>query len=148
MIPNNPHGQDHSSDEREWQAQERAMRDERRDAAPASKNTSEATYRLIAQALSQPPTALLPIDFAEQVARLATKPTRAARTNRYPERYLLYALGAVLVLSCASTLLMYGDSLRRLVESRVGGWLFVLLICAISTQSIEGLYQRFHRNAF
>jgi hypothetical protein len=53
---------------REWEAQERALREERREASTASDDVRVRQYRLIARALRQPRLHSLPDDFAALTA--------------------------------------------------------------------------------
>ena len=69
MNKNNDHVDNDRIDEREWLAQERAMRDAREGAA--STDPMAMRYRKVADALRAPLPDLLPADFAAQVARQA-----------------------------------------------------------------------------
>jgi hypothetical protein len=66
-------------DEREWQAQERAMRDAR-DGLPST-DPLAMHYRAVADALRSPLPDMLPDDFAAQVARRAEANARAPETE-------------------------------------------------------------------
>jgi len=96
-------------EQREWQAQERALRAER--ARERSQgDPAVAQYRLIARALRDPPLAPLPSDFAVRTA------ARVAGTHAVSERvdvWLGRALLALLLLAGVAAVLVYsGDSLR------------------------------------
>ena len=79
----------------EWQAQERALADERAGRAPADEPRLRA-YRLIARAAGQPPTLQLPADFAQRAARAITASQVARADDGRFERNLLLLLGALL----------------------------------------------------
>ena len=76
----NIHDNDHDIDEREWQAQERALQDARRGAPATPGDPLAARHRQVADALRVPPADLLPADVAERVARQAEANARATRS--------------------------------------------------------------------
>lgn len=86
-------------DPREWDLQERALREE-----PA--------YREVAAALRRSP-GEPPADFAASVAALAAGPARAATGEGRVERWLLRALAVVLALSCIAAVARYGGEWAR-----------------------------------
>jgi len=135
-IPHEPNAP--TPDEREWQAQERALRRERDGHAPAGDEAVDPAYRRIAHALRQPPADALPRDFATQVAQRALASTRPVRKETHFERNLLWMLGAVLVLSGVVTMVIYGGSL---VDSRAGMWCLAVMVCVAFSQSVDGLQQ-------
>lgn len=99
-------------EEREWEAQERAVRDERL-GAPSAGDGSVEEYRLIARALRNPPVAPLPSDFAARTAAHVRRTSRAA--SERVEIWLERGLVALLLLAGAAALLVYnGDWLREL----------------------------------
>jgi hypothetical protein len=90
-------------DEREWQAQERALQEER---LHLTGDPRLAAYRRIARALRQPLPDALPADFARQLA---------ARVGQVPldtrfEQGLVRGLAALLALSGAVAAALYGQS--------------------------------------
>ena len=91
-------------DEREWQAQERALQAERLHLSDADPRLG--SYRAIARALRQPLPHGLPADFARQ---LAARLGRAPLDTRV-EQGLLRGLLALLVLSGAVVAAMYGQT--------------------------------------
>jgi hypothetical protein len=98
-------------EQREWQAQERALRAERRGERPQG-DATVAQYRLIARALRDPPLAPLPSDFAVRTA------ARVAGANALSDQFDVWlgrALLALLLLAGLAAVLVYsGDSLRDL----------------------------------
>lgn len=83
--------------EREWLAQESAMRRERLQLDPSGDDSRSQRYRLLARALHRAPADALPADFAQQMsARVATaaRPRRPAMTL---ESLLVSILGWLLV---------------------------------------------------
>ncbi len=100
---------DDPASEREWLAQERAMRRERLQLDPAGDDARGQRYRLLARALREPPADGLPADFAEQLAaRVAASAARAADTGF--ERVLTLALGLSLLLGAIVVILLYGST--------------------------------------
>ena len=89
-------------DEREWQAQERALQDAR--AGTPSTDPLAARYRAVAEALRAPLPELLPPDFA---ARVAAQVRHAPLDARF-EGTLVRTLTALLGLSGAVTAALYG----------------------------------------
>ena len=88
---------------REWQAQERATREERL-GVDAVDDPRVAQYRLVARALRHPPLDPVPFDFAAQVARVATS---AMPSDRF-ETLLLRVLVALLGSAGAVVAALYG----------------------------------------
>jgi hypothetical protein len=96
--------------EREWQAQERALRAERLGLDPRGGDARVRRYRLVAKALRQPPVEALPADFARQVAaRVAAAPAPAASAGRF-ESVLLALLAGAFVLAAGVVFVLYGQS--------------------------------------
>lgn len=97
--------------QREWEAQERALHEER-SGAPSTHDRSVDAYRFVARALRCPPLTPLPSDFA---ARTAARARAARAANEHVEIWLERGLVALLVLGGAAALLVYnGDWLREL----------------------------------
>jgi len=84
---------DTEREQREWEAQERALVDERA-GARAGGDANVAQYRLIARALRRPQLAPLPSDFAARTAARAAVESRAAseRVEVWLERGLIALL--------------------------------------------------------
>jgi hypothetical protein len=126
-------------DSREWQAQERAMRDARE--GVASTDPMALRYRKVAHALRAPLPDLLPADFAAQVARRAehnaTAPAIASVDVQQDveSRLLRYAVG-VLGLGSAVVAAMYGRQwlaptmeLLHLESAVAVNWALALAAC-------------------
>ena len=123
--------------EREWQAQEHALEQERRAAAAAADPVDVQRYRLLVRALRQSPTHVLPADFARRVAARATGNAPAADgiDTRF-ERGLLQGMIGVFGLATAAVIVTYGADwlpalaqplqLGRLLGER---WPLALLAC-------------------
>ena len=111
--PNNdiPPPFDDASHEREWQAQESAMRRERLQLDPAGDDARGRHYRLLARTLREPLPYALPTDFAQQLAkRVAVAPARQAAPGMRFEFALMLALAIVLALVAGAAVAMYGGA--------------------------------------
>jgi hypothetical protein len=131
-------------DEREWQAQERALREERLHLSTS--DPAAAGYRRIARALRTPIAAGLPADFAAHVARHVGP----ARLDLHIERGLLLGISVALAVAVPVVLAMYGavglevaaavfPSLSQVAPN----WLFALAACVGLTAAMEPLRGRF-----
>jgi hypothetical protein len=96
---------DTEREQREWNAQESAMRGERAGSAPAGDAGAEQ-YRLIARALRTPPIDPVPLDFAAQTAARAAREARLA--NEAVEIWLGRVLVASLLVAGAVAIRVYG----------------------------------------
>ncbi len=92
-------------EEREWQAQERALQDLR--AGVAAQDPLAARYRAVVAALRAPVPDGLPPDFAARVAAQVARVAHAPLDTRL-ERTLVNALTVLLGLSGAVTAAVYG----------------------------------------
>ena len=92
--------------EREWDAQERALRAERAGTAVTS-DAAVAQYRLVARALRTPSLEALPNEFAAQTAARAAREARLA--NESVEVWLGRGLVVLLLLAGAIALRVYGS---------------------------------------
>jgi len=123
--------------EREWDAQERALEQERRSANAPSDPVDVQRYRLIARALRQPPMEGLPADFARRVAARAGEIVPAADgvSTRFEWRLLQGMIGAFGLAAAAITVMHGADWQPALSEAahqvRFLGerWLLALLAC-------------------
>lgn len=104
-------------DEREWQAQERALRETRDECAVPSEDSMLARYRSIADILRQPPHARLPADFAASVARMAARQTPVPLTETTLERVLVRVLATAFAVSALLALGIYGGRLLALLQA-------------------------------
>jgi hypothetical protein len=122
-------GRDFGDDreQREWDAQESALRAER--AGAGSSGAGAAEYRLIARALRTPPLDPLPSDFAARTAARALREQRIA--SETVEVWLERGLVALLVIAGGAALLAYRDSLPDLSFSVPAG-------ASVGIQSVLG----------
>lgn len=88
--------------ELEWQAQERALREEREATGAQPADARIAEYRLIARALRQPLPDLLPAGFARELAARVGEVPLDTRLERWLMRGLI---GALVVSGLAATLI-------------------------------------------
>jgi anti-sigma factor RsiW len=102
---------DDAANEREWLAQERAMRRERLQLDPAGDDARSRRYRLLARALREPLPEALPADFAQRLAaRVAAIPARRAAPGRSFESTLMLALATVLAVAAGAVVAIYGGA--------------------------------------
>ena len=139
-------------DEREWQAQERAMQDAR--AGLDSNDPMAARYRKVADALRTPLPDALPMDFAAQVAKLAESNARAPllvqqAQNGVMESRMLRASLWALGLGSAIVVAMYGREwlaptldLLHLESAVAMNWALALGACVGMTWATEMLRRR------
>ena len=134
-------------DEREWQAQERALHNERSGTDAAADDALVARYRAIARALRQPPPAALPSNFAYEVARLAAVQPRPAEVDSVVEQWLMRALVGAMALAGAAAAVLYGGQWLQATGSLlaetgavgVGGWIVTLAGCFAITLGVDWL---------
>ena len=111
--PNNdiPPPFDDASHEREWQAQESAMRRERLQLDSAGDDARSRRYRLLARTLRERLPDALPTDFAQQLAkRVAAAPVRWTASDTRFEFALMLALATVLAVATGAVVAMYGGA--------------------------------------
>lgn len=130
---------------REWQAQERALADERA-GRPCADEPPLRAYRLIARVAGEPPAIQLPADFAQRTARAVTQHApvaqRAPAVDGRFEFNLLLLLGAllgaagvvVLFLSASTWLPTFGATAPWLGSP----WPWSCAVCL----GLSGLYRR------
>ena len=121
----------------EWQAQERALRDERAGLPMDASDARVAQYRLLVRALRAPAMEPLPVDFAAQVVRRVE--ADAALGDRL-ERWLLNGLMLGLAVLVLYVVANYGATWWGAIAaplsqapSGLGHWLPVLGLCAGAT---------------
>lgn len=120
---------DSEREQREWDAQERALRAERAGSTGRG-DSSAAQYRVIARALRTPHLDAIPRDFAAQTAARALREARLA--NETVEVWLVRGLVALLLLAGAVALRVYGgESLLDLPFSVPDG-------AALNIQTVVG----------
>ena len=138
--PNEP-----DRDEREWQAQERALQQERQGLAPGRDDPLAAGYRPVMRVLREPIPDALPADFAQRVAERALRLAehRAALDLRL-ERNLMRGLVAALVLGGMFALAVYGGTLWRPLAASVAAssspaaaWLLPALACVALSWTMD-----------
>ncbi len=102
---------DDAAHEREWLAQESAMRRERLQLDPAGDDARSRRYRLLARTLREPLAEALPKDFAQQMAaRVAANPARGAASGTRFEFTLMLVLAATLAVAAAAVMAIYGSA--------------------------------------
>lgn len=136
-------------DEREWQAQEMAMRCERAGRDLPAADTVGAAYLTIAKALNQPLEPLLPADFAFRVAAMAANSRPAQEVESPLERILLFGLACVFGISALVAVMLYGsswlgNSLGMLAQVGTSDltWVLALAACLAVSWSGELLRRR------
>jgi len=136
--------------QREWEAQESALRAERH-GAPAGRDTAVAQYRLIARALRNPPLDPLPSDLVARVAAGIALESRIA--SERVEVWLERGLVVLLLLAGAAAVAVYnGESLRELTSSLpepavlgtqvLTSWGFAIAACVGISWAFEGSRKR------
>lgn len=141
---------DDPTSEREWLAQESAMRRERLHLDPAGDDARGRRYRLLARTLREPLRDNLPADFAQQLAeRVAASPAarRVASGTRF-EFTLLLALATVLAGAAGAVVAMYGGTwlpsfvaILPAPHASATRWLLALIGC-VGASWLLGQWQR------
>lgn len=136
-------------DEREWHAQEKAMRYERAYLDLPASDALVAAYLPIAQALSQPLEPLLPADFAARVAAMAVDGQRAQEVDSKLERWLLIGLATVFGICTLAAVVIYGSSwlgnsfsMLAQVGNANLAWPTALAVCLVVSWFSEALRRR------
>jgi hypothetical protein len=102
---------DDEAREREWQAQEQAMRRERLHLDPASDDARVQRYRMLARALREAPQDGLAADFAQRVAaQAASVPAGKVVSDTRFEFILMAAIAIALVVAVVAVITLYGDA--------------------------------------
>jgi hypothetical protein len=136
---------DDANHEREWLAQEGAMRRERLHLDPAGDDARGRRYRLLARALREPLQDGLPADFATRVAaRAAAAPESALRF----EFVVMTALAIALAIAAGAVTAIYGGewlpSFRAILpapQAPASRWLLALAGC-LGASWLLGQWQR------
>ncbi|MGB0133059.1 hypothetical protein [Dokdonella sp.] len=136
-------------DEREWQAQETAMRCERGSRELPVSDTLAAAYLPIAQALNQALEPSLPDDFAARVAAMAVARGRPEDVESRLERLLLAGLATVFGICATAACVIYGGawlansfSMLAQVGSPALAWPMALAACLMVSWFSEMLRRR------
>ncbi len=104
--------------EREWLAQEHAMRVERLHLDPGADDARTQRYRLLARVLRESQPDGLPTDFAQQLAnQIAAAPANVVDTRF--ERVLTASLGITLLLAAVVVSTLYGGSWLSAISTAV-----------------------------
>jgi len=101
---------DDAAREREWLAQENAMRRERLQLDPTGDDARSRRYRLVARALREPLPDALPVDFARQMAARVAAPAPRPAADGSLESMLTLTLGITLVVAAAAAAVIYGST--------------------------------------
>ena len=137
--------EENTHEEREWQAQERALHDERIGAAPGD-DPLLAHYRRVARVLRQPMPQALPDDFAARVAARARPRAAHAPLDLRIEQRLVRVLVAVLALSSAVAVAWYGQqwvqAITMLLPGAALNWTLALTACVGLSWSFGLLHRR------
>lgn len=129
----------------EWDAQERALREERL-GVPVGPDPRVAEYRLLARALRHPPLDAVPVDFATQVAR------RAAAGPAFDERLEGWLLRGLVTLFAVATLAVAGlyggawwpsgDALGAALPDGAGTWASAVIACVALSWLLQGVMRQ------
>lgn len=134
-----------SFDDGEWEAQERARNAVHDGAASSGNERTDVAYRLIAQALREPPSINLPRDFAADVAKLALSSAPPLHVKADPELRIAGTLAGILVACCVVVGFHYADALGSLLASPLGAWGLSALCCTAAAQGFQLLTKRMAR---
>lgn len=120
--------------EREWLAQENAMRRERLHLDPAGDDPRSQRYRLLARALRTAQPADLPEDFAQQMSARVAKAAHARTPTMALENVLTTTLTSVFLLAAVTVTVIYGaawwPSFETLLPAPAATqWLLALVGC-------------------
>ena len=134
-------------DTAEWQAQERARRNERLQLEGSADDAASARYRRVAQALRTAPMPALPLDFAQSTARLA-KTRFGTAGERGIEYWLVGALLIVLAVAGVGTAIVYGAAWWQASVASLPGspdaaaWMSALAACVAASWLATALASR------
>lgn len=134
-------GPGNDSFEREWELQERALREERAGLADSG-DPELAPYRRVAHALRRAPEERLPSNFAYLVAGLAAQGLRAAKLDTRLEQGIVRVLVAAMVLGAVAVALLFGRDWLAALDAYGAGasaWLATAVACVGLTWAMEGV---------
>jgi hypothetical protein len=136
-------------DEREWQAQEMAMRCERAGVESPASDMLVAAYLPIAQALNKPLDPLLPADFAARVAALAATVNHSGEAESKFEQWLLLGLAIIFGACALVAAMIYGSDwlgnsfdILAQVSTTSLAWPMLLATCLAVSWFTEALRNR------
>lgn len=120
--------------EREWLAQENAMRRERLHLDPAGDDALSQRYRLLARALRTAQSAELPEDFAQQMSARVAESAHGKTPTMALENVLTTTLASVFLLAAVTVTVIYGaawwPSFAALLPApATAQWLLALVGC-------------------
>lgn len=134
-------------EEREWQAQQRAVECERKGHVHADDDALTAGYLPVARALRQPIPMQLPADFAARVAAMAMQRRPVVEIESALEQRLLLILGIVLGIAAVIVGLIYGASWFAPALDQLGQSSLSLLVGLFACLGISALAQQLRRFA-
>ena len=140
---------DDAAREREWLAQEHAMRRERLQLDSINDDARTRRYRLLARALREPLPHALPADFAQRLAdQVVASPVRKVASGTRFEFALLLVLATVLAVAAGAVVAMYGDAwlpsfvaILPAPQASSTRWLLALVGC-LGASWLLGQWQR------
>lgn len=135
--------------EREWLAQEDAMRRERQHLAPTGDSPRSQRYRLLARALRSAPPDSLPADFAQQMSALAAARAYGRTPTMALESVMTVALASALFVAAVAVTAIYGATWWPSFETLLPApsttrWLVALLGC-LGISWLFGAWSRLER---
>ncbi|MDQ6648347.1 MAG: hypothetical protein M3Y93_14165 [Pseudomonadota bacterium] len=139
---------DDPAHEREWLAQESAMRRERLHLDPAGDEPRSQRYRLLTRALRTATANALPTDFAQQMNAIVSTPVHRRTPAMALEQVMTSALIGVLLLTAVTVTVLYGASWWPSFEVMVPAaaaarWWLALLGCLGMSWMLGAVLQRF-----
>ena len=128
--------------EREWLAQENAIRRERLHLGSSGDNARSQHYRLLARVLLTAPLDALPVDFAQQVSALAAARAHDRTPAMTLERLMTTALASALLVAAVAATATYGATWWPSFEALVPApptaqWLLALIGCLGASGLLE-----------
>ena len=132
--------------EREWLAQENAMRRERLQLDPSGDNARSQDYRLLARALRTASPDGPGADFAQQVSSLAAARAHERTAAMTLESLMTTVLASALFVTAVAVTVIYGAAWRRSFEALLPAppttqWLLALIACL----GVSGLVETWSR---
>ncbi len=135
-------------EEREWQAQEAAMRRGRSGSDGQKLDTLSASYLSIVHAARQPIDVQLPVDFASRIALLAgERPHTVVIESRFERRMLIALIGLLGVAGLAAAMFYGGNWLMPSIKQlgQIGKPSLSLLMSLIACLGLSAIWQPLRR---